>query len=240
MKTTAIFLSIILVSLLFSSCHLDHVLVSKRITTREYNYSDYSGLKVSNAFNVYVTFSDTEERIEVEANANLHDKIRVEKEGNDLVFEMKKHTLIRGKSTLDVYIKTKSISNFDISGASEVFLENELIAQRANIELSGASDFYGALNVSALEIQARGASNIDLFGNTDHLDASLSGSSELKDYDMIIGSLDLRLSGASEVFVSVSETIDVNASGASTLNYKGEAAIRDESLSGGSKIRKRD
>ncbi|WP_339712931.1 head GIN domain-containing protein [uncultured Kriegella sp.] len=240
MKTTTIFLSLIFGSLLFSSCDLDHVLVSKRITTREFTYSDYSGIKVSNAFNVYVTFSDTEERIEVEANANLHDKIRVQKEGNDLVIEMKKHTLIRGKSTLDVYIKTKNISNFDISGASEVFLENELITQSANIELSGASDFYGALNVSALEIQAKGASNIDLFGNAAHLDASLSGSSELKDYDFIVGAIDLRLSGASEAFLSVTESIDINASGASTFNYKGNATIRDESLSGGSKVRRRD
>ncbi|SDL29535.1 head GIN domain-containing protein [Kriegella aquimaris] len=240
MKTTTYFLSLILISSLFYSCDLDHVLVSKRITTREVSYSDYSGLKVSNAFNVYVTFSETEEKIEIEANENLQDKISVQKEGNDLVIKMKRHTVVRGKSTLDVYIKTKKISNFDISGASEITLENELVAQDVHLELSGASEFYGALNVEQLQLRASGASNLDLFGNADQLDASLAGSSELKDYDLIVKALDLRLSGASEAFVSVTETIDISASGASTLYYKGDAIIRDESLSGSSNVKKRD
>jgi len=81
---------------------------------------------------------------------------------------------------------------------------------------------------------------LDLFGNTASLNAKLSGSSVLRDYDLNVEHLNIDLSGASEVFLSVNETIDIKGSGASILNYKGSAIVENRELSGSSEVKNRN
>ncbi|ASO06576.1 head GIN domain-containing protein [Arenibacter algicola] len=239
MKTKSIGIGLILLCGLISSC--DHEIIRPRgdITTREVSFTGYSALKISDPFSTYVRFSDTEEKIEIEANENLHDKVIVEMADGTLGIRLKNHTSIRGNPTLNVYIVTKSITDFDLSGASKLSLESELVASDVSIELSGASEFTGELDIQQLELEASGAAYVDLFGQVDKLDASLSGASTLKNYDLSVKALDIRLSGASDAYLSVTETIDIDASGASKLRYKGSPIIVKSKLSGASEIIKK-
>ncbi|MDX1769818.1 MAG: head GIN domain-containing protein [Arenibacter troitsensis] len=239
MKTKSMGIYLIAICGLFLSC--DHEIIRARgeITTREVNITGYSALKVSDAFNVYVQFSDTEEKIEIEANENLHDKIVVEMVDGTLGIRLRNFTSIRGNPTLNAYIVTKRITDFDLSGASKVSLESELLASDVSIELTGASEFTGELDLEQLQVEAGGAAHLDLFGKVDKLDVSLSGASTLKNYDLLAKALDIRLSGASDAYLSVSETIDIDASGASKLRYKGSPVINKVKLSGASEIIKK-
>ncbi len=240
MKTEKIFIGLIMTLGLLTSCDRDNIRASDEVTSLDYSIPDYSTLKISNAFDAYVTFLNTEESIRIEANENLHNKIIVEREGNSLIIRLKKFTNIRGNATLNVYIATKNLTKFDISGASSLTLENEWNTQNANIELSGASNFSGEVTADHLYVDMHGASNIDVYGSANILSAELAGSSELKDYDLFVKRLNIEMSGASEALLSVSESIDVEASGASELNYKGDATLAHKKLSGNSEIKNRN
>ena len=240
MKTQLFIIGLVLSLGLLSSCDHDTIRVSSEVTTTEVSFSDYSGLQVSNAINAFVTFSDSEEKIVIEANDNLHDRIIVKREGNDVVVKLKKLTNVKGNATLNAYITTKRMSKFEIKGASSLTLENEWVSEDARIEVSGASDFTGELSVERLHMNMLGASNADIFGTAKSAYADLSGSSEIRNYDLLVERLEIDLSGASEAFLSVSQSIDIDASGASTLNYKGNAEVIHKRLSGASEIRKRD
>lgn len=240
MKTKSIGIALALISLTFYSCDHDRIRAKGEVTEVEYSFSDYSTLKVSNAFNVYVSFSEGEESIRIKANDNLHDKIIVRKEDNALVIRLKRFTSVLGNATLDAYITTNSISDFDITGASHLYLEDEWIAQNGTIELTGASEFSGALNVSNLSLDMGGASNADIYGDVDYLNADLSGSSDLRDYDLSVNRLNIELTGASDANLSVNESIEIEATSASTLSYKGNAVIDRQELSGASEIKNRN
>ncbi len=240
MKTISIILGLVVLSCTLFSCEHERIKADKEVTIVDVDFSGYTGLDLSDAFNAYITFSDSEEKIQIEANKNIHDKIRVTKEGNILKIKLKNHTNIRGKVTLNVYITTKNITHFNASGASDIILENKLTAQNVKLDLSGAAEFSGELSVNRLELDSSGASDIDIYGNADQFDANLSGSSTLKNYDLVVGQLDITLSGASDAFLSVTERIDIDASGASTLKYKGNAVIGNKNLSGASEIIKKD
>src|SRR5690606_41762695 len=114
--------------------------------------------------------------------------------------------------------------------------ENVGGGQDGTIEVSGASDFSEEVIADRLEVDLDGASSIDVAGSVSFLDAELSGSSDLLDFGLDISNLDIDVSGASTAFLSVKETIRVKASGASTLNYKGNATILKSELSGSSQI----
>ena len=96
MKQSKFLIGLIILSAgLFMACDHDTIRASGEVTSLEYSIPEYSELEVSNAFNAYVTFSDTEESIRIEANDNLHDKIVVNQEGNALIIRLKKFTLPR-------------------------------------------------------------------------------------------------------------------------------------------------
>ena len=240
MKRQIINIAILIIALGFTSCENESIRVSGEVVRTEVSLTGYSGLKVANAFKAYVTFSESEEKIIIEANEDIQNKIEVKLVGDELIVQLEKGISIRGDATLNIYITTRNIDKYEISGASTVRLENVLIAEQVKLELSGASFFTAELSADFVEVTASGASNIDIFGTAIQLDAQLSGASSLTDYDLLIDELAINLSGASDAFLQVDKTIDVVASGASTLNYKGDAVIMEQELSGASKIIKSD
>ena len=240
MKKANLFIALIIALGFLNSCDHDTIRASGEVTSLDYSIPSYSELKISDAFNVYVTFSDTEESVRIEANDNLHDKIIVKREGNALVIRLKKFTSVKGNATMNAYIVTNDITTFDLSGASRLTLENEWSVSDGRIDLSGASDFTGEINTERLYLDTKGASSLDLFGNAVSMNAKLRGSSTIKDYDLSVENLKIELSGASEAFLKVNKTIDVKASGASVLNYKGNATVNNKKLSGSSEVKNRN
>lgn len=218
------------------SCVKDTIWVSDEVSTKEFNVTGYSGLRVSSAFNAYVNFSDTKEEIIVKTNREIRNKVIVEKDGNYLRVKLKPNTFIRGNAKMDVYITTKSIRHFDASGAANIILDTELTTSNATIELTGASEFKGEINTDKLDMVSRGASSANVYGTVDQFNATFSGGSQFKDYDLLVKNLNIKLSGASDVRLSATETIDVTASGASKLRYKGNATITSEDISGASEV----
>lgn len=240
MKTKLYIFCLLVLCGLLNSCDKEIIRASHDISTTEYSFSNYTGLKISSAFNAYVTFSDSEEEIIVKANNNIQKYISVSKDGDKLIVKLDNDVVLRGDSTLDVFIKTRHIENYELSGAATVTLENDLVATNVDIRLSGASKFYGDLEIDRLDYDAHGASESNFFGVVKDFNAQLNGASELRGYDLLATQLDIRLSGASEAWLSVSELIDIDASGASTLRYKGEATIGKLKLSGASEVIKKD
>ncbi|MRH99349.1 hypothetical protein GH721_02290 [Kriegella sp. EG-1] len=240
MKKATQFFGLFLALVILNSCDHDVIRASGEVTSLNYSVPEYSKIKISNAFNTYVTFSDTEESIRIEANENVHERIIVKRDGNSLVIRLKNITNVKGNATLNAYITTKNISEFDLDGASNLILENQWNIENGSIELSGASDFNGEVVVDRLEVDLRGASTTNIYGNVGSLHADLSGSSDIRDYDLYVENLNLDMSGASEAYLSVNKTIDIEASGASELNFKGDATIDRKKLSGASEIKNKN
>ena len=200
-------------TLFLFSCETESIRVSDEISTREYSFSDYSRLEVTGDFEAFVRFSDTEERIDIEANTNLQDRIIVSKDGNTLRIRLENNINVRGNATMKAYITTQNISDFRVSGDSYVELETVLQTTNVSIDITGDSRFLGEIETDDLTIDLKGDSEVDVFGTVETLDADLSGDSSLKDYDMSVQDLILKLSGDSEAFLTISKTIDIDASG---------------------------
>lgn len=239
MKSKLIY-GLLATALLMSSCDIESIKVSDTLSTREYSFANYEALQISGDFNAFVTFSETEEHIEIEANENIQNKISVSKEGNTLRIGLENNINLRGNATLNAYITTNNISRYRISGDSFLELENELVAEKVTLDVLGDSRFFGEVDVNNLSADVRGDSVIDVFGSAKTVNVNLSGDSTFKDYDLEVEDLTLRLSGDSAAFLTVSETIDIDASGDSVLNYRGEGEVIRQRLSGDSRIIKRD
>lgn len=243
MKTKSVLAIVIGVSLFFSSCEEfgEFITPSGNVTTQDRTVTGYHGLDVSHAFNAYVTFSETEESIVVEANENLHSVIVVEVRNGILTVKLRDGIHIRwGDNTMNVYITTGYLDEYDASGASDIFLNDPLIADDVVIDLSGASSFDGDLQVDQVVCDISGASDLNLTGTAAYMRLDASGGSTMKDYLFSVDWFDADLSGASDAYVTINERIDLQASGASDLHYRGNGQINSIDLSGASNIHKTD
>lgn len=238
MKTSKLILFSLLLMAMISSClNTTRVSPSRNVTTLNKSISDYKGLEISSAFTVDVQYSPTDESIEIEANENLHQYIEVEKVNDLLRIRIQNGVNISGNSTLRAHIITNDVLDyFSASGASIITLTDPLAADEVTINLSGASNFIGSVTSNSINAYIEGASNANLDGSTESLFANVSGASTIRDYDMVVNDATIQLSGASQGSLTINGAIDVTASGASILRYKGTGSITDINVSGASQV----
>jgi len=243
MKTRIVLLALLALVSILTSCEKDHlgIVPSNNITSVEKSIARNSKLKVSSLFQVHIRFTDTEEKLIVEANENLHQYIQIEDKNGWLKIKFKNNvSLLSGHTVLNIYISTNHINEYLVDGAASVVLENELYADVINIDLEGASHFSGTLHSNKLYTDLSGASKIDINGYTTLLDVVANGASVIRSYDLESNQLNADLNGASEVQVTVMEKLSVKANGASTVFYKGNGVVHNQNLDGGSIIKKMD
>jgi hypothetical protein len=223
----------------------------------------FKGVKVSSAIDLYLTQSDVNE-VAVSASSNeIRDRIITEVEEGVLVIRFENsgwRSWSWGDHKMKAYVSIKNIESLQASGASNVKvigsinsdklkikisgasdLKNASIkAEHLVIDASGASDFKAEVNANTISVDASGASTVSLNGNVDDAVINSNGASDVKAYDLSVKAASLIASGASDIHCTVTKIINVDASGASTINYKGEASMRKYHSSGASNVHHRD
>lgn len=238
MKTNKLILILSILSLIILSCSVDTIRIDGNdyITSKNYDYSNYSGIEISDGFNAYITFSDTEESIEIEANDNLHPYIITTKHNNSLVIKLKNNINIKGPATLNVYIKTKSIINFKASADTKIYLQNKLTTNNVEVNLSADCFFGGELDINNLKYYGSADSRADLYGKVNFLEANLSADSKISGYGLEINDLKIKMSADCDAYLTVKETIDIDAFADCALFYKGNATIVNQNLRANSRV----
>jgi hypothetical protein len=237
MKTLIITTTIVLAGIILNACDsVKDVVPGNNVITQEYTFSGYENIETESAFTVYVEFSDTEESIVVEANENLFEYIEVSKGSDNLKIGFRENISIKGSATLQAYVKTKNISGYVATGASRFIVEDEIFTEDVTVFLSGASQFMGEIYAENLYAEMSGASSMKISGESASTDVTASGASGIGDFEFSTEYLRVNFSGASIASLTVTDKMDVSASGASIIRYKGGAVINSQNLSGGSQI----
>ena len=236
MKTIRLYITLTFLGVIISSCSEDTVRVNDLVTYKDIYLTDYSSVKIANGFTAYITFSNTEESIKIEANENLHKHIIATKKNNKLVIRLKNSFKIKGKKTLKVHITTKSIKNFNVIADSQIYLKNTLIEDHVKIKITADSYFYGKMDVDYLELKMAADANAELFGFVNILKANLSADATLSGYGLQVEDLKLKMAADCNASATVTKTIDIEAFGDCTLSYKGNATIIHEKIKADSRL----
>lgn len=202
------------------------------------NVGSFHAIKLSNAFTVMITQSG-EEGLAVSSSdkaemANI--KTKVENGVLKIWYDQEKKWTSKGPK-LKAYISVKNLDAIKASGACDIKIEGTLNTSNLKIELSGATDLTGKINVSEeLTAHLSGASDLNLTGIADNAKIDVNGASEMKAYDFSTSNCSIEASGASSVQITVDKELSAQISGASSVRYKGTAMIKDIKTSGASSI----
>ena len=199
----------------------------------------YHGIEVSSAINLYLSQGD-EETVAVSApDTQLRDRIKTEVVDGVLKISLEGKRWSMGSTKLKAYVSFTTLDKLTASGASDIFVDGVISGDHLFLDLSGASDFKGAINVKELQLDQSGASDAHITGAVSGT-ATIhsSGASDVKGYDLVIQNCEVHASGASDIRLTVNKELSAEVSGASSVYYKGEGTIRESHASGASTVKK--
>jgi len=211
------------------------VINDKNVQVR--NVSSFSAIKVSGGIDVFLSQSN-EEAVAVSASDEKYrDDIKTEVKNGVLNIYYDSHGFkLMGNRQLRAYVSFKNLESIDGSGATNFMISGTFTGTSVKIKLSGASEMKGDVKLTNVQLGLSGASVVKISGKIDNMKISASGASDLKNYDLVVDNCIADLSGASDVKITVNQSISAKASGASNLDYKGTPERRDVSSSGASNI----
>ncbi|BDC99897.1 GIN domain-containing protein [Persicobacter psychrovividus] len=129
---------------------------------------------------------------------------------------------LAGSSYLKGQLNTETVKILQ-AGASDVSMDCQAVY--ADLYQGGSSVMTGDFLTKILKIKAEGASQMRLYGFTDQMDATLSGSSAVNGEKFQCQQLDINMMGSAYLGVSCQRQISGFMSGSSELRYSGLARI---------------
>ncbi|MEP6927702.1 MAG: head GIN domain-containing protein, partial [Ginsengibacter sp.] len=198
----------------------------------------FSGIKVSGGIDVFLSQADSYSLAVSADEEKYRDNIKTEVKNGVLVISYGNDHFgwSSGDKKLRAYVSFKSLESLEASGACDLSIAGTLNANSMLIKLSGASDIKGPVKITDLTLNLSGASTVKINGSAENLNITASGASDVKNYDFVIENCVAKLSGASDVRITVRNSISGSASGASTLHYEGNPERKDVATSGASSI----
>lgn len=233
--------------------------------TKNYDYTGFTALAVSNAFHVDFTFADTWS-VDVTVPDFVKPYLKVTYIGNKVRIGLEKlprdvqRKLEDLSNPLQAKVTAPKLLSLATSGAAKVTVSGQQILKDESfyVELSGASGITslqasgnGTLNIdvsgaSKLEMTAdfnltnvdlSGASKLELTGNSGKMNLDISGASNARiNGDALVASVEL--SGSSKLnWDGKTGSLKIDQSGATKFESTGETANAEVELSGASKCR---
>jgi len=227
MKCYAATLAVFVMALLLADLPLmaQQLKGNGNLQTQTRKVSDFTGIDVSGGFTVEITQGNTES-LKLEAEENLLDNIKTEVRNGVLhIYNDKSLSTNKG---MKAYITLKELNKIDISGGVKVIGNSTFKTNAMDLDMSGGSKVALAVDTKKLTADMSGASKVELKGRADELLMDMSGASKVEAADLEAKRVKVSASGASKVSVFAKEALDINASGASAIYYKGSPRITSE------------
>jgi hypothetical protein len=228
------------------------------LTTQSYDYTDFTGIEIGNAFQLDVVPAASY-NISITAGKNILERLHVSKSGGTIKITLDSWRVgwwwnsnpkvsitmpvltslkLSGASDGNVLgFKSSQDFRLDLSGASHLDMDMEI--GDFTSEISGASSVAGHLTATDSDIDISGASHMNLTGSGGDIKVHCSGASTIDFTYFTADNADIEFTGASHGTIDVRGTLDVDLSGASSLDYLGDPTLGRRDVSGASELKKK-
>jgi len=202
----------------------------------------FSGIELSGAVSLYLSQGSTTGVAVSAGDEKFNDKIKTEVKGGVLKISVDGGVWNGFNWTnrkLRAYVTVTDLNRLDVSGASYVSITETLKSDELKLDISGASEIKGILNANRLNMDISGASVARLSGTVKNGIVEASGACKINSYDLVIDNCKATSSGASNIRVTVNNELNADASGGSTIYYKGSGVGKVINTSGGASVKSR-
>lgn len=227
-------------------------LSADEILSQSYAIDNIRYIEAGNAVMVEIQQGE-EESLQVEASAEVLERIKVDVKGDRLVLGVKKeggwfNWFGDNHGDVKFVLQIAELRGLQLSGASRAST-GRLQTPDLHMDISGASRAeFGTLEVDSLVLKLSGASRAEIKGiegqnavahvsgasrldvggtaRLEELDINVSGASRYQGARVTAGRAKVEASGASHAELGRLDFLDANASGASNIRYRGKPQVK--------------
>ena len=214
-KTLKIFEIVFLFAAAFSGCRNWGVRGNGNPVIIERKVPSFNKVEISGAFYVKIIVGE-KAGVKIRAESNLLKYI--ETEVNNGTLEISSSRYLSPRSKLMIKVTTPELKSVESSGVNKIVVVN--------------------VDTPDFRVSCSGASEIKLKGKVKKLTAEVSGASSLIAEKLLAEYVSLDVSGASDAYVFASKILSAEASGASSIRYRGNPEKIETDVSGVSSIAK--
>ena len=197
---------------------------------RTLQFRDFQDLTISGAYTIDIVKSNKYMVLLKGRTPDLN-QVEIRQDGDKLrMYWNNRYSYDRSsirQKEVKMVIMMPYLHELELKGASKVYIE-DLRQRDLRLELEGASFLKANINVDNLEIEASGASEVELEGSGLELMADMRGASQLDAYDYQVKRATIDAGGAAGARAFVTDEIIMDESFISNIKFRGGAKIVKE------------
>ncbi|MDA0196505.1 MAG: DUF2807 domain-containing protein [Bacteroidetes bacterium] len=195
-----------------------------------FDFENFETIKAGHNFDIKIYRGDNY-GVRVIGREKELDRVTIRQHGDQLEFDMTdtKWLDMGNRRSVRAEVTMPTISALDLTGACK-FEAFGFSGDILNIEMSGSADADLDVNYDEMLIHLSGDSDLKIEGETDKVNVDISGAASLDALGLEAIRGNVEASGASSAEIFVMEELQVDATGVSSVRYKGNPRLEvDES-----------
>ena len=193
-------------------------------------YVSGSGAIVSENRNINGTFTAIQVKGSIDVQIKQGDSTKV---------------VVKDYENLLLYLETRLVGNTLIIEYNDAWVNRSAgqvtltVPRIVDIDASGSSNIgtVGNFNFTDLSINISGSSDMFLAGSAKNMNVKISGSGDIRAFEMPADSVKMTISGSGSGQLNVRKLLDVNISGSGDLIYKGDPSVSSR-VTGSGRVRR--
>lgn len=235
LKTSALFLSLFVVSLLLPSCDAIGTKAAGDLMTQQFDETDFQGLELNVNAEAEVRI-DSVFSVEITCEESVMPYVRASVIGGILKIDFSRN--VYDVDDMKIVVSAPSWNYFELNGSGEVYVVDPIEGDLLRMDVSGSGNIrVNDATFSTANLWISGSGNLDLSGSGNNLRCHVSGSGDVDARDFPVETADLEVSGSGNIQVQVSEQLDADISGSGDIRYQGNPQINAH-ISGSGKLRR--
>lgn len=239
MKTTIKFsILALLAAFTLSSCSKDRIKGTGPTVTENFSIQNFDKVDLNMDAEVNYTYA-SDYSVEVNAQQNVLDKMRIEGVSNVLFLTFKNNTNLLGHDKIIINVKSPEFRGVDISGSGCVNVRGSYTSDIVTADISGSGKIdIQDIEVNRLNVDISGSGKITVLnGRADDVQSDISGSGKVYLENLEAKRVKTETTGSGRTNVWATESLFAQIIGSGSVYYKGNPTI-DSDITGSGKLRK--
>ncbi|QMU28000.1 head GIN domain-containing protein [Adhaeribacter radiodurans] len=218
---------------LLTSCEDEFLRGRGDVVSRTRPVTNYNAVSAGGEFEIFLTQGPSKDLL-LEGQENVLSELSTEVRNNKLIIKYdKKH--VKTSRPVRIYITTPQLIELSVSGANSVRSLTEWQVNDFDLEASGNTDIHLTLKgAQSIDTELSGSADVEINGDAVYHDIDISGSGNVKAFDLITKEADISVSGSGKCELSVSDRLKATLSGSGRVRYKGNPTVSTKISGSGS------
>jgi hypothetical protein len=186
--------------------------------------SGFTGVVSEGEFDVFIV-PDSEFSVRLEADENLIQYISTRTSGNTLIVDQGTRKCLRSDNPIRITVYMPQVEYLNLTGSGMITGDN-IESDELRVELTGSGliDLRG-LNLGLLDALITGSGEMIFWGETLDADLDITGSGEVKAFNLESVNCKANISGSGNMQVKVEKKLTAYISGSGSIYYQGNPSV---------------